>query len=100
MSNSISKTLVATCMACVGGKYQFSVGYLKDRELLREWDFAASVHSKLFRQGPASDDKRNIQIATTSAKSFEKLATLLLAALQLAAEEGGIDVLTRSAIGS
>ncbi|EXK27239.1 hypothetical protein FOMG_16305 [Fusarium oxysporum f. sp. melonis 26406] len=82
-----------------GGKYQFSVGYLKDRELLREWGFAAAVHRELFRQDPTSNDQENYQIATASAKGLEKLASPLPAALKLAAEKGSLDVLTRNAIG-
>ncbi|KAF4950784.1 hypothetical protein FGADI_7980 [Fusarium gaditjirri] len=82
----------------LGGRHQFSEGYLKDRELLREWEFAAAVHRELLRHDPTNDEK-NIQIATASAKVLEKLAAPLPAALKLAAEKGSLDVLTRNAIG-
>ncbi|VTT77162.1 unnamed protein product, partial [Fusarium fujikuroi] len=82
-----------------GGKYHFSEGYLKDRELLREWDLAASVHRELLRQDPASKNEKNIQIATDYAKILQKFASPLPAALKLAAEKGSLDVLTRNAIG-
>lgn len=80
------------------GTYQFSVGYLKDVELLPAWMVVAKVHRELLKSAFDRCDKQGREKIGSTAKSFKRLAEPLLGALKLAAGSGGLDVVTNAAI--
>lgn len=81
------------------GTYQFSAGYLKSREFLREWTYVAVVIRELFRLGTNSSDDSNAKIAASIAKDIARLAGSIPDALKLTARTGVFDVLTKNTIG-
>jgi hypothetical protein len=80
------------------GTYQFSVGYLKDVELLPAWVVAAKVHRELFKSAFDRCNQQGREKIGSTAKSFKRLAEPLLGALKPAAGSGSLDVVTKAAI--
>jgi hypothetical protein len=80
------------------GTYQFSVGYLKDVELLPAWVVAAKVHRENFKSAFDRCDQQEREKLGSTARSFRRLAEPLLGALKSAAGSGSLDVVTRAAL--
>jgi len=80
------------------GTYRFSVGHLKEVELLPAWVVAAKVHRELFKSAFNRCDQQGREKIGSTAKSFKRLAEPLLGPLKLAAGSGSLDVVTKAAI--